>query len=281
MQIIGLKVVRKIGWVKPNEAYAALRSTSVEYADGLINDGTIVFNCAKSWVEMERKNGKGQGDLYEGIFAACEPLDYELAISYKQRFYDVETEFDGKLIYFRRKSVMQMPAYCFFILKQSLFECPEKDGNQKITGHIPGIYFQDFAGGKTIEEIMLLPEKKRPSIVLMNDIDRFIRMIKKKLISMGVNRKDIFVYAISYKDKHTPFLHYGNSPRELFLKDISFSHQSECRIVINTTDRSLIDILVGKPINIGPIKEFAQKCDTYLKEGAIVEMNVLVEAIEE
>lgn len=40
-------------------------------------------------------------------------------------------------------------------------------------------------------------------------------------------------------------------------------------------------MLVGKPINIGSIKEFAQKCDTYLKEGAIVKMNVSVEAVEE
>lgn len=270
-----------MGWAKSNEAYAALRSTSVEYADGLINNGTLVFNCARLWVEMEKKSGKGQGDLYEGVFAACEPLEYELALSYKHRFYDVETEFDGKLVYFRRKSVMRMPAYCFFILKQNLFECPEKEGKQKLTGHIPGTYFQDFAGGKTIQEVMLLSEKNRTSIVLMNDIDRFVGIIKKKLISIGVKEKDIFVYATDYKDKHAPFLYYGNSPRELFLKDISFSHQSECRIVVNTTDKLLINMLVGKPFNIGSIKEFAQKCDTYLEEGAIVKMNAIVEAIEE
>lgn len=166
-------------WAYPNEYFAIFRCTKAKHANNLVNRGTVMFNCAKAWADMEKKNGKGQGDLYEGVFAACRILDVPSILYYCQQYNDVETEGDGKLVYFKRKSVMQMPAFCFYMLKTNFFNCSGKEGIQTLSTTIPGTYFQDFANGMTLDEIMLIDEEKRPSLVLIHDPSKFIEMIKK------------------------------------------------------------------------------------------------------
>lgn len=175
-----------------------------------------------------------------------------------------------------------MPAFCLYKIKQDIFECPEKTGKQVITGIILGSYFQDFADGKTTSEIALMPKKKRPSIVLIYDFNRFINMIKAKLVSIGIKEENILLYDIDYSDnKKEPFLCLDPSPNELSIKDKTFKHQSEFRIVVNTTNKSEIEMLVGKTIDIGSTKELATKSDIYLYEGAIVKMASEIEEINE
>lgn len=268
-------------WEKPNNFFAILRCSNVKYANDLINSGTIMFNCARVWADMERKSGQGQGDLHEGIFASCHPLEIDSVLSYMQQYDDVESEFDGKLVHFKRKSVMEMPAYCFYMLKQSLFNCSGKEGIQTLTAEIPGRYFQDFAAKMTKEQVMALDEEKRPALVAISDSDKFINMVKSKLISMGIKESEILVQVITYIDKQNPFYSLLESPRELFIKDNSFSYQSEGRIVINTRNKSLINRLVGIPIEIGSIKEFSQKSDTYLEQGVLIQMTADVYKIED
>lgn len=283
-----------MGWAEPNKVQAGIRCTCVTLADKLVDKGSIMFNCAQKWIQMEKERGKGQGDKYEGVFAACDPMDIPSINHYLHMYYDVIPEFDGYLMYFRRKSTVRMPAYCFFVLKQGQFECPEQEGRQEITAHIPGTYFQDFVSGKTKEEVMKEPKEDRPSIVFINNVEMFVNMIKYKLISMGVKEKDILVNLVDYQDKHipfqfvdphnpsqpvdqyNPFQYYGKTTRGLFLKDKSFSHQSECRVVVNTADTSIINKLIGNPIEIGSFKEIAVKADDYLDQGAIVKANATI-----
>lgn len=40
-----------------------------------------MFNCAQAWADIEKIKGKGQGDLYEGIFAACHLLNVDSVLS--------------------------------------------------------------------------------------------------------------------------------------------------------------------------------------------------------
>jgi len=267
-------------WANPNGSFAIFRCTNVKYANELINQGTIMFNCAQAWADIEMIKGKGQGDLYEGIFAACHLLDVDSVLSYHQQYDDVESICDGKLVYFKRKSVMNLPTFCFFILRQNLFDCSGKEGRQTLSAHIPGAYFQDFAEGLSADQVMLLDEEKRPSLVLIHDMDRFIEMIKSKLITLGVKESDILFQLVQYEDKHTPFYNPVGSPKELFLKDKSFYYQNEGRIVVNTTSKLLIDMLVRKPINIGSIREFAQQSNTYSEQGVLVRMTADVYAMD-
>lgn len=62
-----------VKWANPKESYAIIRCTNVKYAKQLIDNGILMFNCAQAWVDMEKTKRKGQGDLFEGIFAACPP----------------------------------------------------------------------------------------------------------------------------------------------------------------------------------------------------------------
>ncbi|MCF8010757.1 MAG: hypothetical protein K9L17_05590 [Clostridiales bacterium] len=261
-------------WAQPDKLYAIFRCTNAKHADDLVNKGTIMFNNARAWADIEKKKGKGQGDLYEGVFAACHPSDVDSVTFYNKKYNDVECVSNGKLLYFRRKSVMQMPAFCFFLLKQSLFDCSGKEGKHTLSTYIPGTFFQEFADGLSADE------EKQPSLVLIHDMEEFVKMIKRKLISMGVNESDVLVRCVQYLNKHIPFYNSAGSPEELFLKDKSFSYQAEGRILVNTTNKLLIDKLVRNPINIGPIKEFSEQSNTDCDQGIFVKMTADVHAVD-
>jgi hypothetical protein len=263
-------------WANPNEFYAIFRCTDVKYANKLRNEGSVMFNTPRRWSEIEKEKRKGQGDIYEGVFAACNLYDIESIIYNINRYDDVESFSDGDLVYFRRSSVVDMPAYCFFLLKQELFQCTGTAGKQVIKANIPGKYFQDFAHGISKERLESLDEKDRPSLVIIKDMDKFIDMIKYKLIKLGVNKSQIITQVITYDNKKTPFHCTANSPYELFIKDDSFRYQSEGRIVINIRDKELLDYLVRNPINIGSIKEFSTISDTYFEKGMLIEMTAMI-----
>lgn len=267
-------------WANPNEFYAILRCTNIKYAKKLMDFGSIKFNTAEEWVKQEKEYGKGRGDILEGTFAACNPLDIKNVIRYSKEYNDVYGETIDGLTYFRRKRTMGLPCYCFYLLKQELFECPNKEGKQKISGIIPGKYFRDFIGNRTEEDILKLPTEEQPSIVLISDCKKFIEMIKQKLMSFGLKEYEILYETIEYGDKRSAFYYNGKSPKELKLKDNYFSHQAEGRIIINTDNTSIKQYLINNPIEIGCINEISQKKDIYLKDGVLIDMTVNVYKIQ-
>ncbi|NMA82730.1 MAG: hypothetical protein GX962_02575 [Epulopiscium sp.] len=268
-------------WAKPNDLFAILRCTNKKYAKRLVKLGSIKFNTPKSWVEEEKEKGKGRGDILEGVFAACNMLDVEGIISYSQQYNDVYGEIIDGLTYFRRKRTMDLPCYCFFLLRQGLFELPSQEGVQKLSAEISGRYFRDFADNLKEEEIADLEEDKKPAIVLIHDIDEFIHRVIQKLISMGVKQSEIMLELIEYENKKVPFYCTANSPKELKLKDNSFSYQEEGRIIVNTDNHKIKEYLNNNPIQIGPLNDIAQMEEVYLYEGAIVEMTADVYKLQE
>lgn len=268
-------------WEKPNQFFAILRCTSADFARRLVNFGSIKFNTPQSWVEEEKQNGKGRGDFLEGAFAACDVLDIESVIANSQLYDDVYGETINGLTYFRRRRTMGLPCYCFFMLRQSLFKLPVKEGKQKISAEIPGEYFRDFADNISKDKAIIIPEKDRPAMVVICDADKFIDMIRQKLISIGVKESEIMLEMVEYVNKKTPYYCKANSPRELKLKGEDFSYQEEGRIIVNTNNNSIKDHLNNNPIEIGSLKGIAKNVEVYLYEGALVEMTVDVYKVDE
>ena len=268
-------------WHKPNDLYAILRCTNVKFAKKLVDLGSIKFNTPESWAKAEKESGKGRGDVLEGTFAACHPLDIEDVISYSNQYKDVFGETINGLTYFRRKRTMKLPCYCFYLLKQSSFETPQTAGKQKISTIIPSEYFRDFADNLSKEEVLSLSEEERPAIVVINNIDQFLAMVRSKLLSIGVKNSEIIFELIEYADKSVPHYCTKESPKELKLKDKYFQHQSEGRIIINTDNQSVIDYLDKNSIDIGTIETIAKRADVYLNQGVLIEMNADVYEINE
>lgn len=264
-------------WDKPNDVWFVCKLIEYKYAKKMMDEGNIKFGCAYKWIKQaENERQQGQGDLYEGTFATCRYYDIPMIISYLKRDYnvekrDVEVQFDGKLLYFKRKKTIRLPVYCFYTLRYCDFEVPKKEGNQIIKAEIAAKYFKDFTK-KPIEELEL---EERPTFIMIDNVQEFINRIKEKLICMGCEESEILCNFINYDYnfvKHSlNFNCLYKPPRELFVKDSSFKYQNECRIIVNTKNKLLIEKLLNDSISIGPIEDIAQLSGANI-EGLRVEI---------
>ncbi|MGL5694206.1 MAG: hypothetical protein ACRCXA_09015 [Peptostreptococcaceae bacterium] len=267
-------------WDNPNEVYTIMRNTTVEYANTLIEEGAIKFNTPHSWVEYGRKYGKGRGDVFEGTFAACHQTNIEDFNKYNRMYDDVETEVRGQMVYFRRKRTMNLPCYCFYLVKTSSFGLPKGGGIQKIFGEIDSKYFKDFVDHKSIEDIEKMEIKERPSLVVVNNPKKFIGMVVKALTSLGIKESEIMVEIAEYQDKYTEHHCKAESPKELKIKPKEFKHQQEGRIIINTDNDEIKRFLSENIIKIGSIKDISKKSDTYFIDGIKIEMTANIVELE-
>lgn len=263
------KIIRE--WDNPETVVLFFKQTEYKYAKKMMEEGSIKFNCARTWVEIAKDKGQGQGDLYEGTFATCLPSDVDSVMLYSNKYDDIEIVNDGKLLYFKRKSVLELPVFCFYSLKRSAFPVPKITGHQDIECAVSGSYFKDFADNKTKEQIMKEEEEKRPAIVMIDKKKEFLDRIKSKLHSLGAKESEIKISHIDYRFnfiKNTKYyFNCSNSPDELFCKDSSFRHQSETRIVVNTKNEHLIKKLKEEEIKIGPLKDIAKISTNYFEDG--------------
>lgn len=263
------KIIRV--WDKPNDVALIFKQTKYKYAKKMMEEGSIKFNCARTWIEIAKEKGQGQGDLYEGTFATCLPSDVETVMLYRNKYDDIQIENDGKLLYFKRESALELPVFCFYSVKNSAFPVPEKAGYQDIECVVPASYFKDFADNMTEEQIMELDEDERPALVAIDKKNEFLNKIKSKLIFLGAKESEIEIYHIDYRYNFIKnskiYFECPNSPDELFLKDSSFEHQSESRIVVNTKNEELIKRLKENEIKIGTLNEVAQLSTTYFIDG--------------
>lgn len=256
-------------WDKPNEVYIIMRNTTIEYANTLIEEGAIKFNTPYSWAEY---GVKGRGDIFEGTFAACHQTNIEDFNKYNNKYDDVETEVRGQMVYFRRRRTMNLPCYCFYLVKTANFDLPKKEGMQKISYEIGSKYFKDFVDHKSIEDIEKMEIKKRPSLVVVHNPKEFIDRVVNTLISIGVKESEIMIEIVEYQDKGLEHYCRGKSPKELKIKPKEFKHQQEGRIIINTDNDEIKRFLHDNIIEIGSIKDISKKSDTYFNDGIKVEM---------
>lgn len=257
--------------------FLALRCTTRKYAKDFVEKGAIKFSTPQSWVAYEENNSKGRGDVLEGTFACCNLLDLENMIRITTKYSITEDKNIEKFctngrIYFKHKSVMNLPVFCVYLLKADVFEWPEKAGWHSISTTIPANYFRDFADHQTPEEINSLPFDKQPSVVIIRDFDALKNRIIAHLVSLGISQDEILVEPISYYD----FDQYGEMgwvdlcqvpPLELAFKDISFSDQSEARFIINTKNELAAEYLRNNVICVGQLSDIASIADGYFSEG--------------
>jgi len=259
--------------------HITFRCTEVKHAKNFVDKGQIKFGTPQSWVDWELRNGKGRGDLLEGTVAYCNIFDVEQISKFHQKYSSSETEnlTLGNTIYMKRKRSMNLPVFCFYILKDESLKITPKEEKQDIETIIPYSYFRDFADDMSPEQIDKLSEGDKPAVIIINNFNEFRKRLVTKLLSFGLKEDDIIFESVVYNDYHKngedgwgDFLH--EQPYELFSKDESFYNQSEGRVVINTDNESIKKIL-HEPIDIGSLKDISQYITKYFYDGMLIKLN--------
>lgn len=154
-------------WAKPNNFSAVLRLTSSKYADLFLDTGSIKFNTPQSWIDYSKKYGDGRGDGYEGTLAFCDSIDVECITDLIQKYESsgilnpnsrpLHKEICGKRLFLKDKRSLMLPCFCVYIMKNSLFSCPDCAGKHRVTADIPASYFRDFSDNALSDYISMLP----------------------------------------------------------------------------------------------------------------------------
>ncbi|RNB82104.1 hypothetical protein EDM59_21065 [Brevibacillus nitrificans] len=268
-------------WAEPEDFFSVFRCTTQKYAETFLKKGEIKFSTPSSWVKYAFEKGEGRGDKLEGTMATFHAFDIEhlTKLNQKYRKYsDLERIRIGQRIYLKRARDMELPCFCFYLVKQSLFDCPNEEGVHRVTGTVPASYFRDFMDNLDPKEVEKLDQKDKPAVIVINDYKEFEQRIINALMALGLNREEIIITRVAYID----FDKYGEhgwwdfgqkSPMELTIKHTRFENQSEGRIIINTDNERITQIL-GKPIEIGSLEDIATVSNTYLHEGMSIEATV-------
>lgn len=272
-------------WVKPDEFFLTLRCTEAKYADSFLEKGAIKFNTPQSWVDRAIELGEGRGDKYEGTIALYHEYDIEnmklINEKYKKYSEIDRVRYDGK-IYLKNSKSMNLPCYCFYIMKNSLFKCPEEEGRINLKSMIEGIYFRDFTDNMTVEQVAALDDMDKPALIVIKDFDTFKSRIIKALLEIGVKESEIIISSVSYYDFNIngkdEWWDFGQKfPNELTIKDIRFREQSEARIIINTDNNKIKEYLKDNVVEIGAMKDIAKVVKGYFYDGIDVEINAYIQ----
>lgn len=246
------------------------RCTEYKHAETLINEGCIKLNTPKVWIECEKIDGKGRGDLLEGIYAFTKVHDIQNVLSFRKKRENVVAETINGNVYFRNENVLSMPCLCLFGLTDTMFKnsyFPETD-SWATTTSVGKNYFEDFYKHETRESIMSLPDNERPVLVVIQSPNKFFNKIYEYFESIGLGKDEVIIKKVDYIDKSLPFVIRDAYPQEVFVKDHSFNHQSEIRIAINTQNNDALRKLedLNYIIKIGSLKDFAIIHEYYLED---------------
>lgn len=273
-------------WADPNEFSAVFRLTSSEFADEFMEKGSIKFNTPQSWVDYSKAYGTGRGDAYESTIAFCDIFDDEKVVELHKKYSPdnvldsnsrpLITEIIGQQLLFKDERSLQLPCFCVYVMKNSLFPCPDSVGKHKITADIPASYFRDFSDNSTPENIKKKPLEAQPALIIISDFNEFQKVLRHTLSKLGLEDTEILIECVSYFN----FEEYGSKgwmdfnrkfPKELFVKSTRFNKQSEARVIINTTKSEIIKRLHDAPIELGCMKDIAKVLKEYLCDGLHVE----------
>lgn len=276
-------------WANPNNFSAVFRLTNSKYADAFLTKGSIKFNTPQSWIDYSKEHGDGRGDGLEGTLAFCHSLDIERIKELYEKYTvhrvpmvnprQLLIENDGERLYFKDKRSLGLPCFCIYIMKHSLFPCPNSAGKHRVTADIPSSYFRDFSDNSLPKDIERLPVDEQPALILISDFETFKTRLYKALRKIGLDDTEVVIGNVSYFD----FGAYGTNgwmdfgkkyPNELLVKNIRFVEQSEARVIIKTAKKDIIARLHDAPIELGCMNDIAQVHKSYLYEGMRVEMTV-------
>lgn len=284
-----MKDKKQGGWANPNDFSAVFRCTSVKYADEFMKKGSIKFNTPSSWIQYSMDKGEGRGDRLEGAVALCHFADVEKIVELNQEYKDylslVRMPYEER-IYLKNSRSLNLPCYCLYIMKHSLFECPNKEGEHRVCADIPASYFRDFMDDLPPEDVEKLSDDEKPALIIINDFNEFKNRLIEKLVSIGLDEREIIISSVRYLD----FEKYGREgwwdfgkmfPKELLIKNKRFENQSEARIIVNTDKEHVKEVLYNNPIEIGPMIGIAKVYKGYLYKGLNVEMTCRIERLKD
>lgn len=271
-------------WGNPNEFTLAIRCTETKFASGFINKGEIKFSTPSSWVKYAEDCCEGRGDRLEGSLAVCNIFDVEgIAYLYSKysKYNDLFSVVINDFFYLKRRKDMELPCFCFYMLKTEMFPCPCKEGIHHLETVIQGDYFRDFNANMEPAEVEKLKDADKPAVLVINDFQEFRNRVTDFLLDNGVRKDEIIFIGITYLD-FLQIVDNGmcdfmrDSPMQLAVKDARFRNQKEGRIIINTNRKEVIEML-SKPICIGDLSDICQMSETYFHEGASIQMDAEIE----
>ncbi|QUH28210.1 hypothetical protein [Vallitalea guaymasensis] len=270
---------KEVKWANPENFFAMFRCTTVQYAESFLNKGQIKFNTPDSWVKYAIENSEGRGDKFEGTMAMFDMLyDLEHIKELNEKYMKYSKLKRMKIdrsIYLKSERDMLLPCFCFYILKNKMFKCPDVGGTHRLSTMVPASYFRDFMDNLEPCKVKKLDEKDKPAVIVVYNYKEFENRIIKALMQLGLKREEIIIARVSYLDfNYNTWWDFGQiPPLELAIKDIRFSSQSEGRIIINTDDIKIKNIL-EEPIEIGSLEDIASISKTYLYEGMKIDLTV-------
>lgn len=275
--------------VKRGRLLVGMKCIEKEFAKKMVYQGIVRFGSARKWSNMEnsKSNNKGQGDKNEGVFAIIDQDDKSTINKYTKRLKRalICEKRDNNLLALKSENVMDLPSYCFFSISDY-----DYNGDFKRNGMLSNMkvevkkeYYNDFIKGRgiTFAECDKLPDKDKPVLIIIKNLEKFLMNLKNSLKNLGIVESSIIADTVKYRDMNIDrFECIKNHPMEMFEKDNYFNYQKEYRLLINSKEyRRNKDIF---EINIGSMKDYAYIYENYeeLKNGTIVDLDVNLEILE-
>ena len=249
---------------KEINVYLLYKILRKEFIDSF-SKGNFYFSCCSNWISIAKQNGgKGQGDLYEGVFAKYLKKNSRKPIkNYKKIFGKdlIVKSVDGYVL-LRRKSSLNIPTICFYSIdNESIMkyfcECEEESDIKKILNENKG------KNEVTIERFPLRISKKYLLDFNIKSDDIEAVTIQPKNVLEQFKKENIYFNKVIYIDMHSEFdIFKGEYKKfgfnlteaidnhiEIFFKDKDdYFHQCELRAVIK--NEHLSNIKKGRLKNI-------------------------------
>ena len=253
--MIQLKDIEDIQRELPERTHLFLRCLELKYAKAFIERGSMKFSNPSDWCKPDKTS---RGDILEGAYASQRGFNAEMDRFLRGlRNNPVIVKKKG-FTFYQSKDVMSYRAHCLYGLHNNSVHMQEQrsqDHQYHLGGQITKEYFRKLFPDVKEGEIDSLEPKDRPAVLFIRP-DNFVNFVTTKLMEKGVKEDEIIIWPVSYMDYfYKPFI-IGSEPEELFSKHISYSEQSEVRIVINTRRKEVSDLFDQHGvIELGPIEE--------------------------
>lgn len=248
---------------KKIDVYLLYKIMNKEFIDSF-SKGNFYFSCCSNWISIAKQNGgKGQGDLYEGVFAKYLKKNSRKPIkNYKKMFgKDLKVESVDGYVLLRRKSSLNIPTICFYSIdNESIMKYCFEKGNS----NIKKILNENKEKNEIIIEKFPLGISKKYLLDfdIKSDNIEAVTIQPKNLLEQ-FRKEKIYFSKVIYIDMHSEFDIFKEEYKkfgfnlteaidnhiEIFFKDKNdYSHQCELRAVIK--NEHLSNIKKGKLKNI-------------------------------
>lgn len=245
------------------------RCTKKRFAEEF-RKGKIFFNKPKNWIQIEKDGNKGRGDILEGTFMSVKSNDTSIFINGLKQNKDY-TYFDNEgFTYFRRKNIEDLYCVCFYGLNDNSFteKNIDKDGKAHYISRVENEYFTDFSDDISKEDYNKLQESEKPVVLFISNPKKFFEKIREFFIKLGVKENEIIISPVEYVNKKENRISAILYPKELLLKDMFYSKQSEIRIIINSNNLKFLEHMKknNSIIDIGNIEDITEIYDYYFND---------------